>query len=73
MCINSTKGRFTVDRIGKYFIFRNNLYIKKGQSVLLFTFNLIDMLACWPFRKFRKASKCFGGVNKRKISSTYRC
>ena len=26
-----------------------------------------DMLACGLFRKFRKASKCFGGVNKTKI------
>ena len=31
-----------------------------------------DMLACQPFRKLRKASKCLGKVNKTKISSTYR-
>ena len=30
MCINSTKGRFLVDRSDKSFIFTNNLYIKKG-------------------------------------------
>ena len=35
MCINSTKGEFAEDRSGKYFIFANNLYIKKGHSVLL--------------------------------------
>ena len=39
VCINSTKGRLTVDRSGKCFIFMNNLYVKKGHSVLLFTFN----------------------------------
>ena len=30
-----------------------------------------EMLACRPFRKLRKASNCFGEVNKTKISSTY--
>ena len=39
MCINSSKGRFTADRSGKCFIFRNDLYIKKGDSISLFTFN----------------------------------
>ena len=29
------------------------------------------MLACRPFRKLWKASKCFGEVNKTKISLTY--
>ena len=36
MCKNSTKTRFMPGRSGKYFIFTNNLYIKKGHFVLLF-------------------------------------
>ena len=39
MRIASTKGRFAVDKNGKCFIFANNLYIKKGRSILLFIFN----------------------------------
>ena len=38
MCVNPTKGRFTIDRCGKFFVFTNNLYFKKRRSVLLFTF-----------------------------------
>ena len=72
MCINSTRGRFTVDRSGKYFIFMNNLYIKKGHLFCFLHSIVNDMLACRPFRKFRKASKYFGEVNKTKISPTYR-
>ena len=56
---------FMVDRSGKCFIFTNNMYIKKGHSVVS------DMLACRPFKKFQKAFKCFSEVNKTKIS-TYR-
>ena len=62
MCINSPKGRFTVDRGGKCFIFTTN-------TALIFTFNLNDMWACEPFRKFRKASKYYGEVDKAKISA----
>ena len=36
MCKNSTKTRFMPGRSGKYFIFTNNLSIKKGHFVLLF-------------------------------------
>ena len=39
MRINFTKGRFMVDRSSKYFIFTNNLCIKKVHSALLFIFN----------------------------------
>ena len=71
-CINSTKGRFIVDRSDICFIFMNNLHIKRRQSVLLFIFLIVnDMLACQPFRKFWKASKCSREVNKTKISSIY--
>ena len=35
---DSTKARFTVDIGDKRFIFTNNLYIKKGHSVLRFIF-----------------------------------
>ena len=75
MCINVTKGRFTVDRSGKCFKFTNNLkIINTSRKDILFCFSLSivnDMLACQPFRKFRKSSKCLGEVNKRKMSSTY--
>ena len=39
MCINSTKCWFAVDRNHTCFIFMNDLYLKKGRSVLLFIFN----------------------------------
>ena len=64
MCINSNKCRFTVDRSDKYFIFTNNLYIKKKHSASISVSILNDMLAFRSFRKFRKASKCSGEVNK---------
>ena len=38
MCVNPTRGRFTIDRRGKFFVFTNDLYFKKRRSVLLFTF-----------------------------------
>ena len=46
MCINSTKDRVTVDRSDRCFIITNNLYIKKGHSVTLFTLVVNEMLAC---------------------------
>ena len=39
MWINATKGKFTVDRSGKRFIFTNNLYFKKEHPVLLLILN----------------------------------
>ena len=38
MCVNPSRGRFTIDRSGKFFVFTNNLYFKKRRSVSLFTF-----------------------------------
>ena len=72
MSRNFAKGTFMVDRSGKYFIFTNNLCIKKGHSVCFSLSIVNEMLVCRPFKKFRKASKCFGEVNKTKISLTYR-
>ena len=59
MCINSTKGRFTVDR-----------RICTLRKDILFCFSLSvvnDKSACLPFRESQKTSKCFGEVNKTKI------
>ena len=59
-----------VDRSGKCFIL-TNLYIKK-KIQFCFSLSIVnDMVACQPFRKVRKASKCSGEVNKTKILSTY--
>ena len=70
ICINSTKDRFTVDKSGKC-----SRIISISRKDILFCFSrsiVNDMLVCQPFRKLRKASKCFGEVNKTKIPSTYR-
>ena len=72
MCINSTNGRFMVDRSGKYFIFTNNLYIKNEHSVLLFVFNCQWYVIMSTNTKFRKASTCSGEVKRTNMSSTYR-
>ena len=71
MCINSTNGRFMVDRSGKCFIFTNNLYIKNEHSVLLFIFNCQWYVIMSTNTKFRKASTCSGEVNRTNMSSTY--
>ena len=72
MYMDSTKGRFKVDRDGKCLIFTNNLYIKKGHSVLIFIFNCKWHVSMCTNKKLRKVSKCSGEMNKTKISSTYR-
>ena len=52
MCIDSTKGRFTVDRNGKCFIFPNNLYIR--DILFYFSLSIVNdmLLASQSFRKF---------------------
>ena len=60
-----------VERSGKFFIFTNNLYIKKGIQLCFLISIEHNMLVYRPFRTFWKASKYSGEVNKTKISSTY--
>ena len=69
MCINSTKGRFTVDKSGNVLSSRINVHELR---TFCFLFSIVnDVLACRPFRKFRKDSKCCGEVSKTRISSTF--
>ena len=69
MCINPTKGRFTVDRNGKCFIFTNNMYAEK--VLLCFPFLIVNyMLTCRPFRNFWKASECSGEASKTKTAGS---
>ena len=45
---------------------------QKKKIQFCFSLSIVnDMVACQPFRKVRKASKCSGEVNKTKILSTY--
>lgn len=53
MCVNSAKGRFMVDGIGKFYL---NCTSKKDILFCL-SFSMVnDILACELFRKFWNAS-----------------
>ena len=53
-------------------LFSQIIAISRKDIQFFFSHSVVnDMLACQPFRKLRKTSKCLGEVNKTKISSTY--
>lgn len=61
MCINSTKDSFTVDKGFKCFIFIVSTWIKN--ILFCLSFSIVND------KKYWKASKCFGEVNKTALSS----
>ena len=66
MCINSTKGGFTVDGSGKY-LWCQIICTSKKDILFCISFSIVnDMVACRPFRRFCKTSKCSGKVKKQR-------
>ena len=71
MCIDPTERWFVAARNEKFLIFRSNLCINRGPSVLLFILNCKWHDGMTPIYKISEGFKCSGEVNKTKISATY--